>query len=227
MKGILLPFLFWTLFFASNLAAQQRDSLVSIVAVPAKMGLLYIGVDNPISIYATGIPYDSLDVTISNGTISKLENDWYIARVAKGGEASIKISSKDNSHSVIFKYGVLRIPDPMPVLGGKYLSGDTLSVGVFKHQPGIIMKTDNFNFDIKCNTVGYSVIKVGASEEDGRKSVEILKNTGAKFNPDVLELINEATPGDIFIFNEIKARCPGDEKERKLNSLIFFMDDND
>jgi len=221
------PLLFLSLFLTIHLSAQKTDSLISIVAVPAKMDLLYIGVDNPIRIYAGGIPYDSLDLTISNGTISKVKNDWYIARVSKRGEVSIRISSKDNKHSVTYTYGVLRIPDPVPALGAKYSRSDTLGLGLFKAQMGIVMILENFNFEAMCNTVDYNVTQIGWSAIDGKRFVKTVKNTGVRFNPEAIELINDAWPGDIFIFSDITARCPGDEKNRKLNSLIFFMDDSD
>lgn len=47
-----------------------------------------------------------------------------------------------------------------------------------------------------------------------------IKNTGAKFTGKVLSAIRS---GSIYIFNDVKGRCPGDKSARKLNCLAFIV----
>jgi hypothetical protein len=46
-------------------------------------------------------------------------------------------------------------------------------------------------------------------------------NRGARFGAQAARLVKIATPGDIYYFENIKARCPGDPAARKINSLVF------
>jgi hypothetical protein len=56
----------FTIFFNYQLNSQNENS---VVVSADKMNILYIGIDNPVSIAASGIPSDKLKVSSSNGTI--------------------------------------------------------------------------------------------------------------------------------------------------------------
>jgi hypothetical protein len=76
-----------------NLDPSQPDK-VAIEAV--RMNVLYIGVDNPIKIAATGIPPAELQVEpIGDGGIQG-ENGEYIAVVTKPGEVKIRVTRSVN-----------------------------------------------------------------------------------------------------------------------------------
>ena len=36
-------------------------------------------------------------------------------------------------------------------------------------------------------------------------------------------MVEEATPGDWFIFKNISARCPGDSHSRRLSDMVFRL----
>ena len=46
-------------------------------------------------------------------------------------------------------------------------------------------------------------------------------NAGARYNAKSKELINKAKPGDIYYYDNVKAKCPGDPAGRKINSMVF------
>ena len=46
-------------------------------------------------------------------------------------------------------------------------------------------------------------------------------NQGGTFQGTAADLVRSAKPGDIFYFENVKARCPGDKAGRKINSLVF------
>lgn len=48
-------------------------------------------------------------------------------------------------------------------------------------------------------------------------------NNGSRFDPAVQPVIDAALPGDTYIFDEIKVRCPGDAAARALESLTFVI----
>ncbi|HRI59436.1 MAG TPA: GldM family protein [Saprospiraceae bacterium] len=224
MQKPLLPLL-GALIFTINLHAQKPDCPVTLVATASKMNVLYIGVDNPIQVGATGIPADSLEVTISEGTIIKTGKGVYVARISTPGMAIITVTGKDKKYKTNFEFRAKRMPDPTPSLGTRNTRSDTLGVAAFKALSGIYMVMENFDFDARCITLEYKVTHIGANESDGKMAVKSVKNLGGKFNPEAIEMVNQAKSGDIFVFSEITAKCPEDVKDRKLNGMMFFIGD--
>ena len=75
---------------------------------------------------------------------------------------------------------------------------------------------DNFDFDATCKIQGYTLTFV-AKRQDPVDSV----NQGARYNEKSRRLVGQAKPGDIFYFDNVKARCPGDIAGRTINSMVF------
>lgn len=80
-----------------------------------KMNVLYIGVDNPLTIAVPNIPSDQLIVMIDNGSISG-SNGRYIAHVTQSGTATIRVATVQNDRKVMLSEQVFRVkfmPDPV------------------------------------------------------------------------------------------------------------------
>ncbi len=189
------------------------------VAVSAdKMNVFYIGVENPVSISAAGIPTSELRVSISGGggKIKKVSGSQYVVTVSKPGGQEPNCFVKVSGGGMNAKKGfrVKRIPDPIARLGNK--SDGTLPAGTFKAQKGLIAWLDNFDFDAKCQIQGFRLVRVPKRQD----AVEAL-NSGGSYKSQAQRLINQAKPGDTFYFMDVKARCPGDSSGRKINSLVF------
>lgn len=54
-----------------------------------------------------------------------------------------------------------------------------------------------------------------------RQDPEVVTNPGGGFGGQVAGLIAKAKPGDTYVFDNIKARCPGDAAGRTINSISF------
>lgn len=185
------------------------------VAVSAdKMNVFYIGVDNPVSVSAAGISSNELDVTINGGggTIKKVGSNNFIINVSQQGEARINVRGGGMSDSKVFR--VKRIPDPVARLGR--LEDGSVGNGEFKAQGGVIAWLDNFDFDAKCDIVGFELVYVPK-----RQDPVPVPNQGASYNSRSTELVQRARPGDMYYFNNVRARCPGDQVSRKINSMVF------
>lgn len=186
------------------------------VAISAdKMNVFYIGVANPISVSAAGVNSNDLKVSIEGGggsltrtgtntfdvTVSQPTDQCYI--IASGGGINVRK-----------QFRVKRIPDPVARLGNK--EDGSMGNGEFKVQQGLIAWLDNFDFEARCTIQGFNVVKVSKRADP----VEAV-NQGGTFNGKAADLIRSAAPGDVFYFEDVKARCPGDKAGRKINSLIF------
>jgi gliding motility-associated protein GldM len=180
-----------------------------------KMNVFYIGVDNPISVAAAGVSSNDLKVTASAGlTLNSDGKSHYIVRAATPGEATITLSG-GGLPATNFKYRVKRIPDPLPLLGAKH-PNKTMGNGEFKVQPGVYPVLQNFDFEAKCDIVGFEVTYLPKRQDPITKT-----NAGSKWSSEVQDFINKAKPGDAYFFDEIKCKCPGDQAARNIGGLAY------
>lgn len=185
------------------------------VAVSAeKMNVFYIGVDNPVVVSAAGISSNDLSVSISGGggSIKKVGSANYVVNVTTPGECRVNVSGGGLRDSKPFR--VKRIPDPVARLSKS--SGGAMGNGEFKAQGGVGAFLDNFDFDATCTIQGFTLVYV-ASRQD---PVEVI-NAGPRYNDAAQRLVQRAKPGDIYYFDDVKARCPGDNVGRPINSMVF------
>ncbi len=178
-----------------------------------KMNVFYIGVENPISVSAAGVSSNEVKVTPSGVSIANKGGGHFIVTGTTPGEASLTVSG--GGASTTFKYRVKRIPDPVPMLGAKHRSG-SMGNGEFKAQGGIAAILENFDFDAKCDIVGFEATYLPKRQDPiGRQ------NAGARWSGDVGELISKAKPGDSYFFDDIKCKCPGDPAARNIGGLAY------
>ena len=183
------------------------------VAVSAdKMNVFYIGVPNPISVSAAGIPSNSLRVSATGGAnLQKTGSNSYTVNVSRPGEVKINVSGEGLSASKDFR--VKRIPDPVARLGR---GNNTMGNGEFRAQEGIIAVLENFDFDARCNIQGFTMTR-----QAKRVDPVSTPNSGGRFTGRAEALKNQAAPGDTYYFDDIKARCPGDSAGRKINDIVI------
>ncbi len=188
------------------------------VAISAdKMNVFYIGVDNPVSVSAAGISSNELRVNISGGggSISRTGTNTFNVTVSSPTEdCNINVSGGGMNASKQFR--VKRIPDPVAKLGNK--SDGEMGNGEFRVQPGLIAWLENFDFDAKCEIQGFTLVKVSKREDP----VEAV-NPGGRFTSRAADLVAQAKPGDTYYFQNVRARCPGDNAGRKINSMVFAI----
>jgi gliding motility-associated protein GldM len=186
----------------------------SVTVSADKMNVFYIGVDNPVSVSAAGISSNDLNVSVSGGggNLRKTGSANYMVTVSKPGEARINVSGGGLRDSKVFR--VKRIPDPVARLSKS--SGGAMGNGEFKAQGGVGAFLDNFDFDATCQIQGFNLVYVAARQDP----VEVV-NAGARYNAQARRLVQKAKPGDIYYFDDVKARCPGDNVGRPINSMVF------
>jgi len=175
----------------------------SAVAMADKMNVLYIGVDNPITVSAAGVSNSKVRASITQGSLSG-GNGKYSARVSTPGTVNINISAEVNGKVMNMgsqKYRVKFIPDPIAKFGG--VAGGKLSAGSARVQPGLQAVLENFDFDARFTVVSYNgyVIKK-------RQDAIVATNNGASLSGTLKAAISSVTAGDKIIFDEIKVSDP-------------------
>ncbi|MGN5956335.1 gliding motility protein GldM [Sphingobacterium lactis] len=188
----------------------------SAVVSPDKMNVLYIGVNNPISVSAPGTPTNKIKVNMSGGSISG-SGGKYNVRVSSPGTARISVSAevapgKTQTLSTT-EFRVKRIPDPIAQFAGK--TGGSMATVAIKAQNAIFAKLDNFDFDASFKVTKFTLIIAKP-----RADAIVLSTSGNQLNSSMRSAMNGIGPGTRVIFDNIIAVGP-DGSPRQLNAVAL------
>ena len=199
--------------------ASKADPVVSAMA----MNVMYVGVDNPISVSVPGYKPDDVQPSLGGGGSIKKgkyeKKDCYIARVTKSGSkvrVNLSLTEKDGKKTQVKgpEFRVKRVPDPVFTLGNKY-KGGKIPAGKFRVQKGIVPKLENFDFKFRYKTQSFEMVYI----PKGRDAI-VVKGAGQAFSKDVIQYIKRAKPKDNFFFSNTKVK--GDDNSvRKLPTTAF------
>ena len=180
-----------------------------------KQHVLYIGMDNPLSILTSGMPSDQLSVTASGAgiTLKKINDYQYTASVNTPQAATITVfNGKRQIEKVVFR--VKRIPEPLLLLGAKH-GGGKIWNGIFRVQEGLFLMMP-WDYNEKCNVGSYDVVRQRPDQD-----IISVFNNGDRFTKEVYQMIREAQPGDTYIFENIRLKLPGDAQQRSFGPVSF------
>jgi len=180
-----------------------------------KMNILYIGIDNPITVAVEGAYSEDLTVQCEDGEVINLGGGHYNVRVRKPGNKKITVLAKGVTTQEVV-YRVKRIPDPIAKIG--WISGGRTSITELKRNGKIRADLGNWVIEEKCKIQGFEF--TWQSQDKDNDPIGIV-NKGDQFNEDVLEVLEKVQSADVIYFDRIKARCPGDPAGRMINSMVF------
>lgn len=188
----------------------------SAVVSPDAMNVLYIGVDNPISVSAPGIPLESLRVSGNGVTLTSRGNGKYIARVSSPGDVSLNVSATidgktQNMGSTNFR--VKRIPKPTARVAGK--EGGAISAAQLRGQTVVSAALDNFDFDAK-----FRVTKFNMYIQKPRVDGIALASSSNAFTSQMTSALGGLTSGStVYIYNIVGVGPDG--VAQNLNDIAF------
>ena len=178
--------------------------------------VLYIGVDNPISVSAAGIPKDNISV---NGEGVKISGSGgnYIAHVTTPGKASIRVNATiggktQSMGSTEFK--VKRIPKPKAKVAGK--SGGSVSVAQLRGQERIFAGLDDFEFNANFTITKFSMM----IQKPRVDPMGPYQSSSGNFSAPMLNALKTLTPGAFVHFYDIIVKGP-DGLQQEVDALSF------
>lgn len=185
-----------------------------------KMNVMYIGVDNPITLSASGYNIEDVSLSIPGASLSTTGKGHYIANVTNVGKLDWSILGKSRTGGATSKIGggeirVKLIPDPTATVGGK--TSGLINSAVFKAQPGVIARLDNFDFETQFKVTAFRFMykpKVG--------DLQVVDVTGNRFTEPCQTIMQRARPGDMVFFESVKAVGP-DKKVRSINPIVLTL----
>ncbi|MDX1955100.1 MAG: gliding motility protein GldM [Chitinophagaceae bacterium] len=184
-----------------------------------KMNVLYIGVDNPITIAASGGGDDKVIPTITGagGTIKKIGNGKYIVRVAQQSD-DCKISvNVDGKLAGVSQFRVRRIPGAVATIGG-FASGENIPAGTFRAQGGVAAWIKDFPFDLKYTVTQFTI----STDSDEGDIVEAVV-TGNAFDAKARDIINRHIKAGKTVYVDGIRAVGEDGENRKIPSLVYYI----
>jgi gliding motility-associated protein GldM len=183
----------------------------SAVVSPDKMNVLYIGVDNPISVSVPGIASKNIHMSMSSGSYSGSAGK-YIAKVNNPGTVEVTVSAEiaPGRSQVLSRtlFRAKRIPDPIARFSGK--SGGSVATVALKAQDAIFANLDNFDFDAKFRITRFTLIIANP-----RETASVQVTSGNTLSDAMRTSLKDIKPGSHIIFDNIIAVGP-DGQPRQL-----------
>jgi gliding motility-associated protein GldM len=184
----------------------------SAVVSPDKMNVLYIGVPNPVSVSAPGVPRESIKVSMTGGSISG-SGGHYTATVSSIGTAKITVMGEKGMVLGTSDFRVKRIPDPKAQFAGK--SGGSTSAANLRAQDRVFARLENFDFDAKFNVTRFTLIVIKP-----RQDAIISTTTGGELSGAMRAAMSGVSPGTTVVFKDIIAVGP-DGTQRGLDAIVL------
>jgi gliding motility-associated protein GldM len=182
-----------------------------------KMNVLYIGLQNPISVSAGGVPAEKVSASISGGNLSRTGTGTYMATVSSPGKAMVSVSADIDGKVKTLgskEFRIKYVPDPVLKVGMS--KGPTMKAAEFKVQGGLRADLEDFLFDgVRYDIVSYRV----GIDATGKDYVEADANS-AYFPSGAMGAIRSLRAGDIVYFDNVRVKGP-DGKVRDMSNIKF------
>lgn len=195
----------------------QQDPVIAVA--PDKMNVFYIGVENPVTIAAAGIPAKDIIVEMSGSSekIEKKRDGQYVVKCSQPGYTRITIYTEKNGKKEKLgdkKFRVKQIPDPVVKAagqrGGYIKKEDLLNAG------GVFAEIENCPFDIAIEVVDFTV------SATHKGFVSDARTRGSKFTDAQIGLIKRVFPGEKVYIEMVKVVLP-DGRTLNAHTISFII----
>jgi hypothetical protein len=200
--------------FCSSAMAQPN-----IAVAVNHMNVLYVGIDNPISVAVSNSDDDKVTVAVSSGegTVTKTGPGQYNLRVSNPKDELTLNVYADGKLAGTRGFRVRYLPSPTPTIGGRS-SGDSISLGSLKHQGGVGCYVKDFPIAVRYMITGF---RFNIEDEHGNSKAVFCE--GAAFSAEVKQYIDAyAKAGKTIFIDYIRATDEGG-RSLKLPSLVYYI----
>jgi hypothetical protein len=196
-------FLFALCFFAQQILAQS-----AVIAIE-QLNILYICLDNPISVAVAGVPTENITVAATGANIQLIpinNKGSYIAKVSKVEPVQITVSDK--------KTGKIYATLPFRVLELPLATVEFTQSRVDPRAAGFAAYIANFDIDVRCQIVSYTMSFTKKGYE-----TQIIHGSGNRLVGHAMTCYNARALGDVIYFYDIMVLCPCDANPRRVPSI--------
>jgi gliding motility-associated protein GldM len=195
---------------------------------PSWMNVLYAGVENEISIAASGSTSQNITATSTNGTLTRKANDMWVITPRLGSDAVITVTARmadgrtQGMGSQTFR--VRPLPDPTAFLNITNQSGNQERFwgGPLTKATLVGVESLNAAIDDGILDIRFNVLRFDVTTTDGMGITQREQSDGARFSARQKELIRGANRGKTVLITRIVTRGP-DGQERTLRNPIEII----
>jgi len=179
-----------------------------------KMNVLYIGVDNPLTISGGSVGAEKTKVSFADGSIARAGGDRYIAKPSKPGMGEIVVTAEGKSFK--FPMRLKYLPPPAGFVGAK--KGGSIGAAEIKAIGAVIAKLEESDFEAPFKVLSYRVGAVGGPIQ----LYQEFTNEGNRWTGQALSLISRTGPGTRVFFDAIQVVGP-DGRKREIPGMQFSL----
>jgi gliding motility-associated protein GldM len=179
-----------------------------------KMNVLYIGVDNPLTVSGGSVGAEKTRVSFADGSITKTGNDHYIAKPSKPGMSEIVVTAEGKTFK--FPMRLKYLPPPAAFVGTK--KGGSIGAAEFKAMGAVLAKLEESDFMAPFQVVSYRVGAVGGPIQLYREAT----NEGNRWSGQAASIITSAGPGTRIFIDAINVIGP-DGRKREIPGMQFSL----
>jgi gliding motility-associated protein GldM len=181
-----------------------------------KMNVVYVGVDNPLTISGGSVGSEKVHVNFTSpgASLTHTTGDHYIIKPTTPGEAQLIVTA--NGKPFPFPIRVKQLPLPAGFVGTR--KGGAIPAAEFKADGGLIARLEESDFEAHFKVESYTVGFIGGSFNAYQQT----NNEGNRFAGRTLDLVGRATPGTNIFFDNIKVTGP-DGKPREIAPMVFSL----
>jgi gliding motility-associated protein GldM len=181
----------------------------SLTVSAIKMNLLYMGVDNPVSISVPGVADNNLSATISTGTLRRdASGKNWVVRVSQQGKAIISVAMKSDKTTRSMgsaEFRVKRLPPPNAFISNVD-GGPVAKNALIPRMP------EDFEFDLNFVINSFTFISIRGGD------VFPLQGKGNLLTEEMKNFIRNSKRGDKIWLENIMAKGP-DGSTRRLGTI--------
>ncbi len=184
-----------------------------------KMNLLYVDLNNPLSISVPGFSAADIRVSVSSGARITGSNGRYNIKVdGSQRKVNVTVFAKGNNMGTT-EYRVRNVPTPSLQIGGITNFSRGLRRAELIPQNAMYANLGmDFAYDMRWRVLSYKVIYIPRNRPAVWKQV-----TGSAIPSDVKQWFRSAQPGDRFSIESVKAQDTEYGIRRNLNPTSFVM----
>lgn len=185
------------------------------IALP-EMNVLYIGYPNQITVSASGVGAEKIDVRVTGGggRAEKTAPGKFTVHVSQQSDDCVVTAYADGKAIGSSVFRTRQMPDPIATVGGKQ-SGEYVNAATLAAQGGVGAYIQNFPLNLKYNVVSFDAV---GTDEDGNIMTKPCQ--GNAFTTDARNMIRKMRSGDILTIEKIYCTGP-DGRRIKLPSLLY------
>jgi len=198
---------------------QNDEPLVAISLTKVKV--LYLGIDNPVKIAASGYASSELVASVEKNGMLEGADGEYIIRPDRPGKLTVVVKAGGKVLDRVV-YQVKLVPDLNAAINTgsidipNYKQGGTISIEDLLKNNRLEAVIPNFSFDLPMEISSFSLVKETNGEE------ESIPSRSNQLTDEQKELISELSSGDNVYFKNIHVNVPGD-KNMPLTDLEFII----